>query len=312
MDGVLLPTTSDDGTSLFIGLGTMGRPMVTRYARDRKVLVFDIDPTIAADVAADTGASVLPDLGDLPADVRTVILMLPTSRIVEGTLRGERGVLSWLRRGSLVIDMGSSEPDSTRTLAMEAADRGISYVDAPVSGGVSKARTGKLSIMVGGEDIAVDAAQDHLKSMGSTIMKVGPIGAGHAAKSLNNLLAATNLLAVAEVVCAAQSMGIDPETMIEVLNTSTGRNRASEVNFPKHVLSGTFDSGFAMDLMVKDMKIATALVSLNAVDAPIVTRAQEVAEAIRTAHPDGHPDYTELVRHHELESARQGSMPPTT
>lgn len=286
----------EPGRTLFIGLGTMGRPMVTRYAPRRRVLVRDVDEALAERVAADVGATVLPTADPVPDDVRTVILMVPNSHIVEQALHGEDGVLRQLRPGSLVIDMGSSEPISTRSLAREASERGVAYVDAPVSGGVAKAHSGELTIMVGGEQAAVDSAMDLLRSMGTTVMAVGPAGAGHTAKALNNLLAATNLLAVAEVVRTAAAMGIDPSTMVGVLNASSGRNRASEVNFPRHVLSGTYDSGFALDLMVKDMRIGARLVDPAGEQAPIVAAALESAEAYRAAHPGGAPDYTEFAR----------------
>ena len=198
--------------------------------------------------------------------------MLPNSRIVESVLRGPAGLLNQLSTGSLIIDMGSSEPASTRTLAAEAAERGISYVDAPVSGGVAKAATGQLSIMVGGAPSDIERAIEHIEPIGSTIVKVGGAGAGHAAKALNNLVSATNIAVAAEALIIAKKFGIEADIMVNVLNSSTGRSQASEVKYPQHVLTGKFDSGFAMDLMLKDIKIAHELSETTQASTPITTR----------------------------------------
>ena len=230
----------------------MGQPMVRRYAVTHSTVLFDIDTDISAGLAAELGAVALPELAGLPDDIATVILMLPDSRIVESVLLGEDGLLAHLSPGTLVIDMGSSEPASTRRLSELASQQGLRYVDAPVSGGVAKATTGELSIMVGGEPAAVQSAKAHLEPMGANFVHVGPSGAGHAAKALNNLLSATNLAAAAEVLCVAQRSGIRPEVMVEVLNSSTGRSQATEVKYPQHILTGSFASGFEMDLMLKD------------------------------------------------------------
>lgn len=285
--------------SLFIGLGNMGRPMAINYAAGRELFVYDTNPVAAGEVANVTRSTALPDLDDIPAHVRTVILMLPNSRIVESALRTSPGLLKRLPAGSLIIDMSSSEPESTASLAAEAAALGIDYVDAPVSGGVAKAKTAKLAIMMGGESTAVERAKRHLRHLGESITHVGPAGTGHAAKALNNLLSATNLAAAAEILSVAATAGIAPEKMLEVINGSTGRSQASEVKYPRHILTGTFDSGFAMDLMLKDLKIARNLITQQSSEAPIVLTAQETAVKARELLEDPQPDHTEFVRYYE-------------
>ncbi|GAA1683738.1 2-hydroxy-3-oxopropionate reductase [Citricoccus zhacaiensis] len=285
--------------SLFIGLGNMGRPMVAQYSTEFPAYVYDINAETARDVAQDTGTLALTDLADLPEGIETVILMLPNSKIVEETLQGKEGLFQQLTAGALVIDMSSSEPGSTRALSSEAAELGLSLVDAPVSGGVLKAKTGKLSVMVGGDEDAVETAMPHLETMAGAIVKAGPSGAGHAAKALNNLLSATNLAAAAEILCVAQANGIEPSTMVDVINSSTSRSQATEVKYPKHILTGTFDSGFAMDLMIKDMGIAMDLIRSGAIEAPIVGLANEVAGKARTSLKSERPDHTELARYVE-------------
>ena len=290
---------ADNHASLFVGLGNMGRPMAINYSPGRELFVYDTNPAVAAEVAAATNGTALPDLENIPSHVGTVILMLPNSRIIESVLRTSPGLLKRLAAGTLIIDMSSSEPESTAALAAEAAALGIDYVDAPVSGGVAKALTGKLAIMVGGDSTAVGRAKRHLRNLGESITHVGPPGTGHAAKALNNLLSATNLAAAAEILTVAATAGIAPEKMLEVINGSTGRSQASEFKYPRHILTGSFDSGFAMDLMLKDLKIARNLISQQSAEAPIVLTAQETAEKARELLDSDHPDHTEFARYYE-------------
>ena len=307
-----MPQSSpEQSRTLFVGLGRMGQPMARCYAAERgpdgrppaRLLLHDLDRDRAARIAHDVGAEPLPTLDEVPDDVRTVILMLPDSSIVERVLCDESpellGLLGRLPGGSLVVDMGSSEPASTRLLAARAAESGLDYVDAPVSGGVAKAETGELAVMVGGTAEAVARAEPHLRPFAATLVHVGPSGAGHAAKALNNLLSATQLAAAAEVLCAAQRAGIDPAAMVDVLNASTGRSQATEVKYPRHVLTGSFASGFELDLMLKDLRIALTLADGYGLQMPVTSRTLSTVERAReTLGGPGH-DHTEIVRHYE-------------
>lgn len=298
-------STATSPATLFVGLGRMGRPMARRYAGTRGTLLFDLDTAAVARLAEELGATALPDLDSVPEDVGVVVLMLPDSRAVESVLLGPSGpsgtdgLLSRLSPGTLVIDMGSSEPASTRRLHAVAKERGLGYVDAPVSGGVAKAETGELAVMVGGETADVEAALPHLQPMGTNLVPVGPPGAGHAAKALNNLLSATNLAAAAEVLCVAQQAGIEPEVMVRVLNSSTGRSQATEVKYPKHVLPGTFASGFEMDLMLKDLAIAARLAADVEQSTPITGKTVETLGEAREHLGAAGLDHTEIVRYYE-------------
>lgn len=291
-------------TVLFIGLGTMGEPMARNlhgYAGD-SLTVFDVRPDVTEKLARDLSVSGLSSLSAAPESVDTVVLMLPNSAIVESILQGGDGLLPRLAPGSLVIDMSSSEPESSKALAAAADQRGIDYLDAPVSGGQRKAVTGELSIMAGGSQKAFERAEPLLRSMGSAVHHVGPAGSGDAAKALNNLLSATNIAAAAEVITAAMKFGIAPETMVTVLNSSTGRSQASEVKYPNHILTGTFDSGFAYDLMLKDLRIAQGLT--GGLTTPVTDRALAVAEENRPLLGE-HPDHTELARYYETHTSIQ-------
>lgn len=286
-------------TTLFIGLGAMGAPMATNLAKGNEPLfVFDVNPAAAHKLAETVEAQVTETLHPLPNGIDTVVLMVPNSRIVEDILTGDTGLFAQLQPDSLVIDMSSSEPGSARTLAATAAGHHLEFVDAPVSGGVAKATTGELAIMAGGSNAAFDRAKPFLSRMGTSIHHVGAAGAGDAAKALNNLLSATNIAAAAEVLSAASRFGIEPAAMLDVINASTSRSQASEVKYTKHILPGTFNSGFAMDLMLKDLKIARTLTSEAGLATPITDAGFDVAHASRE-YAGTPPDHTEIARFYE-------------
>ncbi len=226
------------------------------------------------------------------ADV--VVLMLPNSDVVEAVLV-EAGALDALAPGKVVVDMGSSEPMRTRRLAAVAIGKGIAVIDAPVSGGVRAATAGTLTIMVGGDATTVARVRPILDELGSRVVHVGDAGAGHAVKALNNLMSATHLLATSEAMRTAEAFGLDLAVVLDVVNTSSGRSGSTENKWPNFVFPGTYDSGFALDLMVKDMAIAVALADAAGVDATLGRRALELWRDAAAALPAG-ADHTEIAR----------------
>ncbi|HEY8474329.1 MAG TPA: NAD(P)-dependent oxidoreductase [Natronosporangium sp.] len=282
----------DGGGILFIGVGAMGEPMAARLAAaGYRLGLADAAPgrakAVADQIRAEAVAYAAPDTP--LAGFRTVILMLPASPMVEAVLEGEPDLLARLAPGTVVIDMSSSSPASTRRLAGLAAARGLGFLDAPVSGGVPKARTGELSIMVGGDEAVVAARREVLGAMGSVVTHIGGPGSGHAMKALNNLLSAIGLVGAAEVLSLAARFGIDPRVALDVLNASTGRNQATEVKYGRYVFSGAFDSGFAMKLMVKDLRTAIEIAHDAGVPVPVSAGALEewlAAFAIRGEQAD--------------------------
>lgn len=286
---------------LFVGLGVMGTPMAKRLAESgRDLVVHDVDADRAAEVAAETGAAQTKDLPGAAAEAGVVLLMLPNSDIVEQVLLAD-GVLAALQPGSTVLDMSSSRPASTVELARRAIAGGVAFVDAPVSGGRPRAETGELAIMAGGEAAHVDRVRPILSCMGSSVVHTGPAGSGHAMKALNNLLSAIGLLGAAEVVTTGVKFGLDPQVMLDVLNSSTGRNHATEVKFARYVLSGAFDAGFALRLMVKDVRTALELAEQTGTPVPLATEAVRAAAEAMTELDDPAADHTELakwVAHH--------------
>jgi len=256
----------------FIGIGKMGRPMAANLVKGGyQVVAYDADATRAARFATDAGAKSAATLADLGKGVDAIVTMLPTGKEVRACLlETEGGALAAnLPNGALVIDMSSADPVGTRATHADLARRGLAFVDAPVSGGVPRATDGSLAIMIGGETEAVAAAKPVLSRMGTRLFEVGGPGNGHAMKALNNFVAGTGFIAVAEAVLVGKRFGLDPNVMIDVMNVSTGKNFHTENVVKQHVISGAFASGFALGLLAKDVKIAADLASAIDVDSPL-------------------------------------------
>lgn len=289
-----MPMTEQEKACVaFIGLGNMGAQMSARLIdAGYQVVGFDPDET-ARDALVAAGGTAASTAGDAIRGAGFVILMLPGSRVVEAVL-GDPAVISAITADTVVVDMSSSEPVSTVELARVVAKTGAVLIDAPVSGGVAGAKAGSLTIMAGGSDDAVTRVRDLLNPLGK-LTHVGETGAGHALKSVNNLMAAVGLLVTSEGIAIGQQFGVDPALMVSMINSSSGQNAATDVKFPKFVLPETYNSGFALELMLKDMRIATGLAAQLGVPAPLGDRAVEVWSK---AHDDLGPgaDQTEIAR----------------
>ena len=240
----------------FVGLGNIGEPMCRRLLENGyEVSIYDANPE-AVSKLGDTAAEPAENLKVVASSAEVVLLSLPGSDVVEEAVLGERGLVDGLSSGKVLIDTSSSRPSSTRDLAEKLAESGVEMLDAPVSGGVLRAEEGKLAVMVGGREEVFERHREVLEAFGEKIFHVGDHGAGHLVKSLNNLLSATTLASAAEAVILAQKAGVAPETLLEVINAGNGRSYSTEVKFPNFILNRSFDDGFALGLMVKDLKIA--------------------------------------------------------
>jgi 3-hydroxyisobutyrate dehydrogenase-like beta-hydroxyacid dehydrogenase len=240
----------------FVGIGNMGEP-VCRHLLDKgyELLIYDVDPAALARLG-ETPAEPAASPVALATEVDVVLLSLPNSDIVEEIVLGESGLNEGLSSGKALIDTSSSRPSSTRGISKRLAAKGIDMLDAPVSGGVLRAKEGTLSIMVGGKREVYEKYHEILKSFGDKIFYVGDHGAGHLVKALNNLLSATTLASAAEATLLARRAGVAPDAFVEVINASNGRSYSTEIKFPRYILNRTFDDGFALGLMNKDLKIA--------------------------------------------------------
>jgi 3-hydroxyisobutyrate dehydrogenase len=283
----------------FVGLGRMGRPMAARLAgAGYRVLGYDVSGAAARawaeHVADDRAARAVPVLAGAADGAAAIVLMLPDSAVVTDVLVSQ-GLLAALPRGTVVIDMSSSAPRSTRELAARAAAGGVALVDAPVSGGVRGAEQGSLTVMVGGAAADVRRAAPLLDVLGGRVMHVGEVGAGHAVKALNNLMSATHLLATSEAMAAAAEFGLDIPTVLAAINTSSGRSGSTENKWPNFIVPRTFDSGFALRLMLKDMRIALDLAESARTPARLSAAAVALwASAADALPPDA--DHTEIAR----------------
>ena len=278
----------------FVGLGAMGWPMAGRIvAAGRPVLVLDAQPGRADAFAAEhPGAVACTDGAAVAAGADMVVTMLPTSATVEAALEG---MLAHLRPGALVVEMSSGAPGHTRRIAERVEAAGGRLVDAPVSGGVPRARDGTLAVMLGGADSDAARAEPLLRLMGGTIQRTGGIGSAHAMKALNNLVSAGGFLIGIEALLIGQRFGLDPAVMVEVLNASTGKNNSTEKKFGQYVLSRGFNAGFGLDLMVKDLTTALEVAREGGTPAPFAAQCRELWAAAAAMLGPGR-DHTELAR----------------
>ena len=253
---------ANSGQIGFVGIGAMGTPMAANLARaGYKLLIYDIDPTRTANFASLHEVEVAPSLAELGTRCATVITMLPDDKAVRKALCGEKEnvqncAVANLRVGSTVIDMSSSSPVSTRELGRLFEARGVKFIDAPVSGGVKRAVTGELAIMVGGDAAVLEACRPIFEKLGNQIFHAGPLGAGHAIKALNNYVSAAGLVAACEAVIVGQRFGLLPNVIVDILNASSGMNNTTKVKMKQFMLSGAFNAGFTTGLMAKDLRTA--------------------------------------------------------
>ncbi|HEU4618744.1 MAG TPA: NAD(P)-dependent oxidoreductase [Gammaproteobacteria bacterium] len=256
----------------FVGIGNMGWPMARNLvAAGFDVRVHDASPGRAARFAAEAGGTAAASLEALGRGADLVVTMLPSGRDVRDVVTGSGGLASTLASGAVLIDMSSSDPLGTRDLGGALAARGVSLVDAPVSGLVARAEAGTLTIMIGADDeAAVEKARPVLEALGERLIRVGSLGCGHAMKALNNVVAAAAFTVTAEALIVGKRFGLDPAVMAEVLNVSTGRNFHTDMTFPQHVLTRRFASGFALGLLAKDVGIAGDLSSALEASTPVI------------------------------------------
>jgi 3-hydroxyisobutyrate dehydrogenase len=279
----------------FIGIGAMGWPMAARLAPHHDLKVFDANRDRISAFADEVGGRGVNSIAQLAERCDAIITMLPTSGHVESVLCGPEGVLGHCREGALIIEMSSGAPEQTKALAQKAVAARCSMVDAPVSGGVPRARTGELSIMVGGAPEDVARAEPILKQMGSAILVTGPLGSGHAMKALNNLVSAATFLATVEALIIGKAAGLDPARMVDILNVSTGMSNSSQKKMHQYVLSGAFNSGFSLDLMVKDLQNAIGIAEAAHASAPFSSRCVELWKDAGTLLGPGQ-DHTALAK----------------
>ena len=252
----------------FVGLGAMGSAMAPLLSKaDFNVYGYDIkNPKDGTEINIVTSIKEL-------SDKEVIIFMLPDGKIVNKVVQE----LINFGTKSIMIDMSSSDPNDTLNLGNELIKKNIEFIDAPVSGGVARAITGKLIIMVGGNEVTISKVDKILNVMGS-VKRAGPLGAGHAMKSLNNYVSAAGLIASFEALNTAKKYGIEARNFIEIINGATGKNNTTEVKLEKFIVSKKYNAGFTLDLMIKDVSIADQLIKKMSSDNPLSNQVLEYLE----------------------------------
>ena len=277
-----------------IGLGNMGRGMALTLQRaGRSVRGFDVSATTREALARE-GIETVKDIGALCLDAEIILLSLPNAEIVEAVIAGEGGILQHGQPGLLVIDTSTSHPQTTRRLSARLDAAGMAMIDAPVSGGPKGAITGTMTMVIGGADADVTRAMPLLEAMSAKRVHVGPVGAGHVTKIINNLLCAAHLLTGAEALRIAREAGVDAERLLEGINAGSGRSGVTQVNFPTQVLNDAYNSGFTMKLMRKDVRLGAQFMGELGLDLPLVTQTAQLWAESEDTIPDAE-DFNRIV-----------------
>jgi 3-hydroxyisobutyrate dehydrogenase-like beta-hydroxyacid dehydrogenase len=256
----------------FIGLGQMGRWMAANLLRTGLALtVCDIDLQ-AVKVLTDSGAASVSTPAELSARVDTIVLCLPHKGVVEEVVYGTDGILQEAQPGHLVVDCGTTDYLWTIDFAAKLAQRGIDFVDAPVTGMEERAKEATLTIMFGGPQRHLERIQPALEAMGNRIVHMGEVGSGQLAKLVNQLLFNTNMAALAEVLPMAVSLGLDAENIAQVINSGSGQSFASETFIP-HILENRFNHGYSLKNAYKDMAGALNISATHHIPLPVVQAA---------------------------------------
>jgi 3-hydroxyisobutyrate dehydrogenase len=262
--------TKSRPTAAFIGLGAIGAPIARHIAGHTTFAVWNRTRSVATEFAAEAGARDAESPASAATGADFLLTCLPTSAQVEEVLFGANGAAASLKSGAMVIDCTSGDPVTSRKIADRLARSGIAFIDAPVSGGVSGAVAGKLTVMVGGEAAALERARPILETFAAKIVHCGPIGAGDAVKAVNNALLAVQVWSTAEGLASLAKLGVDPAVALDVINSSSGRSNASMNLFPERVLNRSFPRTFRLALLDKDVGIAAGIARNTGTPAPLL------------------------------------------
>lgn len=281
----------------FIGLGAIGRPMARHIADAFPTVVWNRTRERAESFAAETGAREVGSPRAVVEEADVVVMCLPTSAIVLEVIESIGKV--W-REGQLLIDATSGDPSGAREAAAQLSKFGVGFVDAPVSGGTSGAEAGNLTVMLGGEEPWVGQAREIVAPYSSKVVHVGPIGAAHALKAVNNALLAVNIQAAGEGLAALVKLGVKADVALDVINSSSGRSNVTENLFPERVVSRAWPRTFRLALLDKDLGVALKVLEDNGVPSGAIRTAKEAFAAGRKALGE-EADHVELVK--EIEKA---------
>ncbi|MBS0532649.1 MAG: NAD(P)-dependent oxidoreductase [Proteobacteria bacterium] len=278
----------------FIGIGRMGAPMSGRLMdAGYSLCIYDTNPEATKPLVA-RGAKLAKSPAEVASASEIVFLSLPTPPIVQAVVLGPNGV-NHGNTVKTVIDLSTTGPSAAKTIAQALGERQVTWIDAPVSGGVPGAEKGTLAVMVSGPKAVADAVDPLLKVFGKTFYTGEKPGLAQVAKLGNNLLAAAAIVLSSEAVAMGVKAGLDPKVMIDIINAGSGRNSATQDKFPKAILTGTFDYGFATALSYKDVRLC--IDEAEALGVPMIAGAvirQMLAVTNAKFGPDS--DFTSIAK----------------
>lgn len=280
-----------------IGLGIMGKPMAKNILKNgyTNLLVSDLNqPNVDEVVAAGAKAATSQEIGET-CDV--VLTMLPNSPHVKSVMLGENGVASYMRPGTVFIDMSSINPIASKEVAAVLAEKGIDMLDAPVSGGEPKAVDGTLSFMVGGKQEVFDRFKPLLDTMGASVVRCGEVGAGNTTKLANQIIVACNIQALAEALTLAQKAGVDPQLVFEAIKGGLAGSTVMNAKAPM-MIAGNDKPGFKIDLHIKDLNNALDCAHSVGAYVPMTAEVQEILQWMHN-HEGGQKDHSAIAQYYE-------------
>jgi len=289
-------------TIAFIGLGNMGGPMAINLVKaGHQVCVFDLSAT-AVNQVVEQGATTATKASDCVDGADFIISMLPAGKHVDAVYLGEEtGLINYIAAGSIVIDSSTIDTETSQKVAKALAEKGIEFVDAPVSGGVGGAVAGTLSFMVGGSTGEFERVQPILSAMGKNIFHAGDHGAGQVAKVCNNMLLSVLMVGTSEALQLGLANGLDPKVLSNIMSKSSGSNWTLDVYNPcPDVMEGVpssndYQGGFMVDLMAKDLGLAMETALMSQSSTPMGALARSLY-AMHAASGEGSKDFSSIFK----------------
>ena len=270
----------------FVGLGIMGGHMARNLAASRPLVVYDVDESRAEAVTSSPGSMegtrAAGSLAELGGECDLVLLSLPTSEVVQAVITGDGGLAGSLAPGALVVDTSTTEPTVTIALEQELRERGIGFIDSPVSGGEGGAKAATLSIMMGGSEELCERARPVLEVIGGSVVRVGDAGAGEVAKLVNNMIVASTFSVIAESFALGKKMGLDVKELYEAIRGGWAGSAVLDVAGPG-IIERNFTPGGSVDVLFKDMGYALSLARRNNVPTPMTAAADEIFKTARAS-----------------------------
>jgi 2-hydroxy-3-oxopropionate reductase len=281
----------------FLGLGVMGRPMAENLSKAFAVMGFDVQE---ARLAGLKGVERAGSAAELARSCPVVCLSLPSAAVVEQAVLGRDGLAETLREGALLIDLSTSLPSTSRRIAERLARRGITFADAPVSGGEQGARSATLAIMVGAAAPTFERCKPYLAAMAGSVVRVGEVGAGNIAKLVNNMIVGAAFAVIAEGFALAVRNGVEPDSLYQAMREGWAGSKVLDVSGPA-IAAGDYRPGGTIDMLQKDLSYARAVAMECHTATPMTAAAHELLVAAQAA---GHgarsqPALFELWRHHD-------------